>query len=240
MPAAGERFAWWALRWKSASLDERCAWWALHLMSATLDEHYAQFLRFVWGALRLRDSFLRRTTLEAAGRSTNAALLERSAPQAQRSSRPQAAPQAKRSSSFYPLRSALDADDFALNQHFTETVAHGFESGIGRAQFDIILTQVEPLDGGLLAADECHHNFTVLGVLTWFADRQIAVQDSDIFHRMALDPQGKKILAAKDRGIQHRAAVPIRLGVHRQSGHDPADDGNLPPALSRRRLAGAV
>ena len=95
----------------------------------------------------------------------------------------------------------------------------------------MVLAQEETFDGGLLVVDERHHDFTVLGVLSGFADRQIAVQDSGIFHRIAFNTQRKEVLAAKDGGIQHRAAVPFRLGVHRQTGRDTADDRNLPPAL---------
>jgi len=66
--------------------------------------------------------------------------LKRSAPKGpkDRSSRP-AGPVPKRAAhSFYSFRSAVDADDLALNQDFAEAVAHGGVGGIFRTQFDVV------------------------------------------------------------------------------------------------------
>jgi len=67
--------------------------------------------------------------------------LKRSAPKGpkDRSSRP-AGPVPKRAAcSFYPFRAAVDADDFALDQHFAEAVAHGGVVGVFRTQLNVVV-----------------------------------------------------------------------------------------------------
>src|SRR5210317_1916146 len=91
----------------------------------------------------------------------------------------------------YPLRAALNADDLALNQDLVEAVTHGRVVGVFRTQFDIVFAQEETFDSGLLVVDERHYDLTVLGVLPGFTNRQIAVQDSGIFHRLAFNTQRK-------------------------------------------------
>ena len=119
-------------------------------------------------------------------------------------------------------------------------MAHGGVVGVFRPQFDVVGAEEEALDGGLLAADEGHHDFTVLGILARLADHEVAVQNARPPHGVPPHPQGKQVRAAENLGVHRDAAVPVCLGVHRKPRRDAPDDRDVAAALQGRDFAGTV
>src|ERR1051325_11731041 len=97
---------------------------------------------------------------------------------------------------------------------------------MGRTQFDLRAEAIEPLERGARALDEGDDYFSVARFRAILYERDVAVADVLVDHRIALDPQGIDALGPHtpqqetrhaDRlrvldGIEQRAAVPCENG----------------------------
>ena len=91
--------------------------------------------------------------------------------------------------------------------------------------------QKKPFDRGFFAVDERNDNFSILGILTGFADRQVAIQNTGILHGISFDVEGKDILTPKNIGIDDNASIPFFLGIHGKSGCNITFQKNYFPGL---------
>jgi hypothetical protein len=132
------------------------------------------------------------------------------------------------------MRAPDDTDDFALDQNLAEPIVHYRIVAVLWMQFDTVRAQEKAFDGGLFLVQQNCDDLTVFRILTRFTNGQIAIEDAGTAHRFAADAQAEKTFPAEHLVINHHAAGPLLLGVHRHTGSNPADYRQFPSQRTLR------
>ena len=91
--------------------------------------------------------------------------------------------------------------------------------------------------GGLVVTGERDDDVAVLGVLRPLDDDDVAVEDSRVDHRVALDAKQELLPAARERLRHGEVALDVVLGEQRPTCGDLADERELVDVRWRRPSA---